>query len=53
MHASYEDADKMMMQALNLYRRVYEELLAVPVIMGEFDTPTERKGFFSRSRVFR
>lgn len=34
-HSSYEDADKMVMQALNLYRRVYEELLAVPVIMGE------------------
>lgn len=34
-HASFEDADKMVMQALNLYRRVYEELLAVPVIMGE------------------
>ena len=25
----------MVMQALDLYRRVYEELLAVPVIMGE------------------
>ena len=34
-HSSFEDADKMVMQALDLYRRVYEELLAVPVIMGE------------------
>lgn len=34
-HASFEEADEMVMQALNLYRRVYEELLAVPVIMGE------------------
>ncbi|CAN0041058.1 unnamed protein product, partial [Hapterophycus canaliculatus] len=33
-HASFEDADEMVMQALDLYRRVYEELLAVPVIMG-------------------
>lgn len=29
----------MVMQALDLYRRVYEELLAVPVIMGESFTP--------------
>ncbi|CAM9350969.1 unnamed protein product, partial [Sphacelaria rigidula] len=41
-HASFEDADKMVMQALNLYRRVYEELLAVPVIMG---TKTEAEKF--------
>lgn len=34
-HASFEEADEMVMQALDLYRRVYEELLAVPVIMGE------------------
>jgi prolyl-tRNA synthetase len=33
-HASYEDADVMVMQALDLYRRVYEELLAIPVIPG-------------------
>ncbi|CAN0010404.1 unnamed protein product [Pylaiella littoralis] len=41
-HASFEDADKMVMQALDLYRRVYEELLAVPVIMG---TKTEAEKF--------
>eukprot|EP00752_Nemacystus_decipiens_P005650 g5113.t1 len=41
-HSSFEDADKMVMQALNLYRRVYEELLAVPVIMG---TKTEAEKF--------
>ncbi len=33
-HATYEDADVMVRQALELYRRVYEELLAVPVIPG-------------------
>ncbi|KAL3777740.1 hypothetical protein HJC23_005373 [Cyclotella cryptica] len=33
-HASYEDADVMVRQALDLYRRVYEELLAIPVIPG-------------------
>eukprot|EP00559_Dactyliosolen_fragilissimus_P001160 CAMPEP_0184864196 /NCGR_PEP_ID=MMETSP0580-20130426/14077_1 /TAXON_ID=1118495 /ORGANISM="Dactyliosolen fragilissimus" /LENGTH=1029 /DNA_ID=CAMNT_0027362881 /DNA_START=9 /DNA_END=3095 /DNA_ORIENTATION=+ len=33
-HVSYEDADKMVMQALELYRKVYEELLAVPVVPG-------------------
>ncbi|CAM9130129.1 unnamed protein product [Scytosiphon promiscuus] len=41
-HASFEDADEMVMQALDLYRRVYEELLAVPVIMG---TKTEAEKF--------
>ncbi|CAB1108774.1 unnamed protein product [Ectocarpus sp. CCAP 1310/34] len=41
-HASFEDADKMVIQALELYRRVYEELLAVPVIMG---TKTEAEKF--------
>lgn len=33
-HATLADADVMVMQALDLYRRVYEELLAVPVIKG-------------------
>ena len=33
-HATYEDADVMVMQALELYRRVYEEILAVPVVPG-------------------
>jgi prolyl-tRNA synthetase len=33
-HATYEDADDMVMKALDLYRRVYEELLAVPVVPG-------------------
>lgn len=33
-HATLEDADVMVMQALDLYRRVYEELMAVPVIKG-------------------
>jgi len=33
-HASNDDADVMVRQALDLYRRVYEELLAVPVVPG-------------------
>jgi prolyl-tRNA synthetase len=33
-HVSYEDANTMVRQALELYRRVYEDLLAVPVIPG-------------------
>jgi prolyl-tRNA synthetase len=33
-HATFEDADKMVYDILDLYRRVYEELLAVPVIKG-------------------
>ena len=33
-HATYEDADVMVMQALELYRRVYEDILAVPVVPG-------------------
>ncbi|KAK1740189.1 proline-tRNA ligase [Skeletonema marinoi] len=33
-HASFEDANVMVRQALDLYRRVYEELLAVPVVPG-------------------
>jgi len=33
-HVSNEDADATVRQALELYRRVYEELLAVPVVPG-------------------
>lgn len=33
-HASFDDANVMVRQALDLYRRVYEELLAIPVIPG-------------------
>jgi len=33
-HASFDDANVMVRQALELYRRVYEELLAVPVVPG-------------------
>ena len=33
-HATYEEADAMVMEALDLYRRAYEEVLAVPVVPG-------------------
>ena len=33
-HVTFEDAEDMVMKALDLYRRVYEELLAVPVVPG-------------------
>ncbi|KAL9185789.1 hypothetical protein ACHAXT_003566 [Thalassiosira profunda] len=33
-HASFEDANVMVRQALDLYRGVYEELLAIPVVPG-------------------
>ena len=33
-HSSYEDADKMVMEALGLYEQVYQDLLCVPVIPG-------------------
>jgi prolyl-tRNA synthetase len=33
-HSSFKDADVMVMQALEIYRRVYEDLYAVPVIPG-------------------
>eukprot|EP00934_Nitzschia_sp_Nitz4_P003060 Nitzschia sp. Nitz4//scaffold31_size150131//57555//60853//NITZ4_002825-RA/size150131-processed-gene-0.106-mRNA-1//1//CDS//3329547650//3050//frame0 len=33
-HASYEDANVMVMQALDLYKAVYQDLLCVPVIPG-------------------
>jgi len=33
-HATYEEADAMVMKALDLYRRAYEDILAVPVVPG-------------------
>lgn len=33
-HATFEEAETMVMQALELYRAVYEDLLCVPVIKG-------------------
>jgi len=33
-HASFEDSEETVMQALELYRGVYEDLLAVPVVKG-------------------
>lgn len=33
-HATFEDADATVMAALELYRQVYEDLLAVPVVPG-------------------
>lgn len=47
-HASHEDADVMVMQALDLYRRVYEELLAIPVIPGY---KTEKEKFAGGHRT--
>eukprot|EP00569_Conticribra_weissflogii_P006704 CAMPEP_0171342016 /NCGR_PEP_ID=MMETSP0878-20121228/12861_1 /TAXON_ID=67004 /ORGANISM="Thalassiosira weissflogii, Strain CCMP1336" /LENGTH=744 /DNA_ID=CAMNT_0011844537 /DNA_START=55 /DNA_END=2289 /DNA_ORIENTATION=+ len=47
-HASHEDADKMVMEALDLYRRVYEELLAIPVIPGY---KTEKEKFAGGHRT--
>jgi len=41
-HASFDDANDTVMKALELYRRVYEELLAIPVIPG---TKTEKEKF--------
>jgi len=40
-HANFQDADVMVRQALELYRKVYEELLAVPVVPG-YKTKAER-----------
>lgn len=34
-HASYEEAQNRVLSILDLYRKVYEELLAVPVIKGQ------------------
>lgn len=33
-HSTFEEADEMVMEGLNLYKGVYEELLAVPVVPG-------------------
>lgn len=33
-HATFDEANEMVMQALNLYKGVYEDLLAVPVVPG-------------------
>jgi prolyl-tRNA synthetase len=41
-HTSYEDSQVMVMQALELYRKVYEDLLACPVIPGR---KTEKEKF--------
>lgn len=40
-HATYEDADKMVMQALDLYKQVYQDLLCVPVVPG-YKTKAEK-----------
>jgi prolyl-tRNA synthetase len=40
-HSTFEEADEMVMDALDWYRRVYEELLAVPVVPG-FKTEKEK-----------
>jgi prolyl-tRNA synthetase len=40
-HATYDDAQVMVRQALELYRGVYEDLLAVPVIPG-YKTEAEK-----------
>ena len=40
-HATIEEADEMVMTILDLYRGVYEDLLAVPVIRG-YKTEKER-----------
>ncbi len=41
-HATKEEADKEVMQILNLYEKVYEDLLAIPVIKGQ---KTEKEKF--------
>lgn len=40
-HATYEEADQMVMQALDLYKQVYQDLLCVPVIPG-YKTKAEK-----------
>jgi prolyl-tRNA synthetase len=40
-HSSYEEAQERVLSILDLYRRVYEELLAVPVVKGQ-KTETEK-----------
>ena len=50
-HASYEDANIMVRQALELYRRVYEELLAVPVVPGYKTEEEKFAGGFQTTTV--
>lgn len=50
-HASYEDANVMVRQALELYRRVYEELLAVPVVPGYKTEEEKFAGGFQTTTV--
>lgn len=50
-HASYEEAQEMVMTALELYRRVYEELLAVPVIPGRKTEGEKFAGGFMTTTV--
>lgn len=40
-HATFEEANEMVMQGLDLYKRVYQDLLAVPVVPG-YKTEKER-----------
>jgi len=40
-HESYEESQEMVMQGLELYRGVYEDLLAIPVVQG-YKTEKER-----------
>jgi len=47
-HSSFEEANETVMEALDLYRRVYEELLAVPVVPGY---KTEKEKFAGGSRT--
>ena len=50
-HANYEESNVMVMQALELYRRVYEELLAVPVIKGYKTEKEKFAGGFQTTTV--
>jgi len=50
-HANYEESNVMVMQALELYRRVYEELLAVPVIKGYKTEKEKFDGGFQTTTV--
>jgi prolyl-tRNA synthetase len=50
-HANYEESDVMVMQALELYRRVYEELLAVPVVKGYKTEKEKFAGGFQTTTV--
>ena len=50
-HVSLEDAQVMVRQALELYRRVYEELLAVPVVPGYKTEEEKFAGGFQTTTV--